>query len=470
MSINSSVASFCDEPAQKLRSSCLVLKIAALRDTLFVSSSGNRRETLRFPASHPYVVAAGGVFENGNFWDEAPDYPPPDTDHCPAVAFYLEPPEACGSNYTYDPDDGPRQELVAGSRDVISTFYEGASWNQYIGCTDGPTDDMPDNGVSPCTGTSMASPIIAGVFGILRSTNPLVKVGDPLDSSPKGLRYVVATTTDRAQASLGWNEKYGYGKPDATAAVQVVLGRVSTATVRNRATPLFAFYGSAAEDHTYTTSPQKAVAFTTNQVGNYTLSVGTPVPGYPAFPPDPGLPTPPTPKAIAYVMTTPNKPNAYAPPLVPLYQMDIVRNWPLNCTKGEPGCNTHNRDFLLATDVGDLQDLKAAGYRYFGREGYIYERCTPEPACIPQGAEPLWRKCKFADDDCAVFLERDRDDYENNDFTVTVPSGSNPLLGYAYPANDTDGDGLVDGFERVIGTRHEAGMTDSDDDGQSDAG
>lgn len=37
-------------------------------------------------------------------------------------------------------------------------------------------------------------------------------------------------------------------------------------------------------------------------------------------------------------------------------------------------------------------------------------------------------------------------------YTTAFPAGSNKRLGYAYPAVDSDGDGLVDGFEHVVGT------------------
>ena len=40
-------------------------------------------------------------------------------------------------------------------------------------------------------------------------------------------------------------------------------------------------------------------------------------------------------------------------------------------------------------------------------------------------------------------------------------------IGYAYPNVDTDSDGLIDGFERVIRTRLD--LADSDGDGKSDA-
>ncbi len=65
-----------------------------------------------------------------------------------------------------------------------------------------------------------------------------------------------------------------------------------------------------------------------------------------------------------------------------------------------------------------------------------------------------------------MFLESDRLTYEANGYTATVPPGSNPTLGYAYPAMDTDGDGLIDGFEYLIGT--DPLLSDTDGDGISD--
>lgn len=84
----------------------------------------------------------------------------------------------------------------------------------------------------------------------------------------------------------------------------------------------------------------------------------------------------------------------------------------------------------------------------------------------PQGAERLWLKCKTADDDCAVFLERERATFEAQGYTAAYPAGSNMVLGYAYPNVDSDGDGLIDGFEYLLGT--DPNRADSDRDGIPD--
>ena len=66
-----------------------------------------------------------------------------------------------------------------------------------------------------------------------------------------------------------------------------------------------------------------------------------------------------------------------------------------------------------------------------------------------------------------MFLDSEKASFEADGYTAACPTGSAKMIGYAYPATDTDGDGLPDGFEYVVGTNPNA--ADSDGDGIPDA-
>ncbi|MFB9067331.1 S8 family peptidase [Pseudofulvimonas gallinarii] len=440
---------------------CEALNYIQQREIIVVAASGNNRNWLDFPASDPRVVAAGGFDETLQLWDEDRDPPPAHLDDCPMPGFS----DQCGSNRTFSLLQ-PKQEVVAAARQVYGAIYTGFNWNMDFGCGDSFGPGGTSDGYGNCTGTSMSAPQIAGVLGLLRSINSLVGAGDPENALIFGVRDVLSSTTYQAQAGISWGFDLGYGRPDVEAAAKRMLGKVAGTASRNRVTPLFSVYGSGAKDYAYTTSPHTAAALLINGVSNY-VTTGTAVQGYPAFPPDPYILPSDMPRANTFIMTTEYKTRASYPDLVPLYLLDRERNYPIGCNPSVPPCNTNNRDYLLATGMGEVEALHAAGYRYRGIEGYVYQRCTPEPSCIPPGAEKLWRKCKTADDDCAVFLESQRTTFESLGYTATVPAGFPQHIGYAYPNVDTDGDGLIDGMEYVIGTSHL--HADSDGDGSPDA-
>jgi serine protease len=100
------------------------------------------------------------------------------------------------------------------------------------------------------------------------------------------------------------------------------------------------------------------------------------------------------------------------------------------------------------------------GYRFRGLQGYLFSTQAI-------GSQPLHLKCKTADDDCAVFLEEKRTQFELAGYTTLFPGTSSSILGYAFSAIDTDQDGLAGGVEYVIGTN--PNLPDSDGDGPTDS-
>jgi len=437
---------------------CLTLAYAATRSVGLIASSGNRGEQINFPASDSRVIAVGGFQPNLALWNDAPDCPPaPYTGECASnVSFPI------GGSYP------ARQELLGSAKSVLSTTYPGTSWVDQIQCGD-PYGTANGDGFGWCTGTSMSAPQIAGLVGVLRSANPLLPMSEPeppVGTEP-GIRTVLAQTASQARMGQSWNPLVGYGIPDAAAAARAVLGKVAGATVRNRATPLFRLHDAYAKDFAETTSPQYARSLMITQAHNYTQPSGTDlgaqpeVPGY-AFPYDEDdllddedtyEANPPTPLAAIYVLTTDVRPRNEWPTLVPLHLMD------------KPKAN--GRDYLLVTTVADIEGAHANGYNLRTIQGYAYAPCEPEPACIPPGAQALYRACKIADQDCATFLESERAAFEADSYTAAYPPSSPKKLGYAYPATHSDSDDLPNGFELVIGT--DPMLPDSDLDGVSDS-
>lgn len=423
---------------------CLAIAHNAFRDIAMVGAAGNQRKRVQFPANDDRVIAAGGFQADLDLWDDSPG----NNAQC-AYANGAE----CGSNFT-TPANGARQELVASAKSVLSTTYPGFDWNTVVKCGD---HFGPGAGAGLCTGTSMSAPQISGVVGLVRSINPLVPTGKPTFNpllEKASLRSVIASTTTQAQSSQGWTPTMGYGRPDAAAAARKMLGKVASSYVRNRVTPLFRLYSAGGKDYADTTSPQTAVGLIVNSTYSWQPVLSLPiVPGYAAFPHDPADGAVAAPRASVYVMTTAVPPRAEWPALAPLHLMD----------KAFPT----KRDFMLVTTVADIEQAHASGYNLRGIQAYIYKPCTPEPACIPPSAQKFWRKCRTADNDCATFLENERNSFEASGYTATFPAGGSAMLGYAYPATDTDGDGLPDGFEQVVGTSPT--KKNSDDDTSDDA-
>jgi serine protease len=447
-----------------LNSECLALAHAAQRGVVLIGAAGNDRKPIAFPANHPAVVSTGGLGQDLQAWDLDTDPPPNHLDDCPQPPAVANVGDECGSNFTIDIGVDRRQETTAPAAAIVSTSYPGFNWHNGLACGDS-FDGLDGDGVGPCTGTSMASPIVAGITGLLRSINPLVMPGDPENQADAlGIRDVLASTSAEAQIGSPWNAHLGYGRPDAAAAARRMLGTVRGVTARNRAIPLFDFNSAAATDYAVTASPQIAMTLAITQPWVWAAR-GPAVAGYPSFPIAPNAAMP-APHASAYVLSTEYRTDDKQPPLVPLYLLSRARPWPIGCIPGTFQCNHANRDFMLVSTVAALEFAVADGYDFFGRQGYVFQRCAPEPVCIPDAASKLYRLCNAAEDDCAIFLEHELAAFQSLGYTAAYPAGSDPVMGYAYANVDTDGDALIDGFERLIGTN--AASIDSDGDGSSD--
>jgi serine protease len=248
-----------------------------------------------------------------------------------------------------------------------------------------------------------------------------------------------------------------------------MLGTVRTATARNRAIPLFSMYSPGATDYAAVATPQNAMSLvrytaaayaTVPSGGNFIGGVN--VPGYTAFPSETGTPSP-VPRTNAYVLSTEYSPAIESVrQLTPLYLLDRVRNWPLNCNPvTQPAtCNANNRDYILLTSTARINSAVAAGYSYRGLQGYVF---TTQAL----GTQALNLQCRISEDDCAVFLEDQRTQFEAAGYTALFPSATTSILGYAYGTSNSDGDALPDAMEYAIGTNPNA--TDSDGDGLSDS-
>jgi subtilisin family serine protease/PKD repeat protein len=398
---------------------CTAIAYATQRDVFMVAAAGNGIQgtngPVSFPANDPRVLAAGGIIPNGTFWGTCD--PALDTTACP-------------SNF------GADQEVVAPARQILSTFYRGLS-HFPPNCAETTTGA----GYGLCTGTSMASPFTAGLAALARSVNPLLSQDN-------------VQTLLRSTASFGTfhDNQMGFGIPNALAVVQTALGPAAGAVLPNRLTPLFSFYSGTATDSFYTTVPQMASAAEASRAYEPT---GPLVPGYNAFP---GAPVPCTgcriaPGASVYVFSGDRAPFTGAPPLVALYRLTHTAPAP-----------SFEQDATYTVDPNGVAHFISIGYNLDGIEGYVYQRCTPEPQCIPTGAVRLYRAYNSTRDDWAIFPESELAAMQAAGYEFQP--GFNDWIGYVYPTADTDGDNLINGFEGLIGTS--PATTDADCDGTSD--
>ena len=389
-------------------------------DVVMVAAAGNRTlNELDFPALDPRVISAGAIDRGGivPVWSNTSD----------------------------------NLDLSAPGVIILSTFY-----TNYVHSTDPDMlcmDNDPDNneqisGYGQCTGTSMATPHVAGIAAILRSINPLLSKNHIKDL----LKGYASHKTNPSPA-------LGNGVPDALASVEAALGTVDGAVIKNRLTPLFELYSSAGQDYLFTSSPQAAMAAIYQALppqpsaGNIkwysTNGVGGTVPGYEKFPAVDYAWWHDMPKASFYVFTTHRTPIAGSE-LVPLYRLSY---------QAPTSSNAYNVDHAYATQQNQVDAAIAAEYDLDGIEGYIFSVDYPQPT----GTVKLYSRYNPSRDDHVIVPEPYLSQLTSQGYTVNSPAD---VLGYVYLNRDSDGDTLIDGFEAIIGTN--ASVRDSDGDGLSD--
>ena len=432
---------------------CEILTLAKHRNILLVTSAGNNRGNLQFPASDIRTVAAGGIRSDGLFWNESPlllgngdfDYTDnSDATNCPFSTPGSPNNSECGSTKSFLVP-GNKIDVVTQAKDLHSTFYTGAEWNPTIGCTDSD-DNVIDDGYGNCTGTSMSAPLTAAILQLMRSTLPLLPNGDYDPNNLVGLINVLNHTATSSTGSGSHDPYYGYGMPNARKALEVLLGKSNGVQLKNRLTPMFVMFSTGFNDHVYTSFPQLATAYLTIDSNFFIPDVNTSrVNEFTDFWYDHNdqeagsIPIQfPPPRASFYVFTTNNNPFTGVKDMVPLRRMDKTV--------------TGNRNDTYAVSNAEIKTFHNNGYNLDGIEGYILPKCSPQPDCaIPSGSIALYRDETDDMNHKLVPIEQD----------FPVPDNA-VLLGYVYLNEDNDGDGLINGQEIILGTNTDNADTDGD--------
>ncbi len=416
---------------------CLAVDFMKQQNTLMVGASGNHRAKLQFPASEVGTVAVGGLDESGGFWNESPNNGDPfdftDVSNCPRGGIFNE----CGTNISHLPTN-QKLDVMTQAKAVYSTFYEGGEWADDLNCTDFQDGSIDAYGF--CTGTSMSSPQVAAILQLMRSAHPLLPNGTSDPTQATGLINVLNSTASRYTGGLGLNDFLGYGLPDARLALERILGVANGNQIKTRLSPMFAVTSSEDENNVYTSFPQVAMAFLLNNGAEYLPDTNAPlVDEFTEFWYDTANLSFPPPRAHFYVFTTNNNPFVNLKNMVPLRRMEKSI--------------TGSRNDTYAVNTTEIETFKADGYNLAGIEGYIFPTCDLEPGCIPAGAQKLYRVV---------------DDVNFNHTLVNLPindpaPSNSTKIGYVYPNIDTDGDGLIDGQELILGTSTTNQDSDGDD-------
>lgn len=375
----------------------------------------------------------------GNYWNTWPDFPAIESQVLSVgAAQNTNPANPNNSNWArwryntsvYGTARVGTDGIMAPGRSIVSTVPNSVEYNPAPAflCSDlTPEDESNEDhdGFGSCTGTSMATPHVSALAGMLRSINPRLSRAD--------VQNIIRTTGTAGGSPHPWT---GHGLAQANDAVDAAIAQTT-----NSLTPLFSMYSNDRRDFRFTTVPQMASAATwgtlrpvntANFASRYLVTGGTTITGYSTFPG--GYPAPyggNAPQAGAWVFTTPENPKDPYLPLVPLYRL----SWKCGDSTPSPPalCSSvpNHMDTTYTADSAGVSAYESLGYQLDGIEGYIY----PKTMSQPTGTVKLMRKYNPARDDHAIFPETQLTYFTALGYTQN--SGSD-WLGYVYP-NSTGG-------------------------------
>ncbi len=431
-----------DDPAQ-YSSMADAVAMANARGVLLVAAAGNyMKPAAEYPAADTRVLAVGGA-QIRQADDPAAGWQPWDQH---LVNLYQPGTNHPGVNGVM----APAQHIVSTFPPGVNYYSPPATPGAVGSCTDsGPTvgldgitylgdeSGVPGDGYASCTGTSMSTPFIAALGGILRSIHPTyaeAKVRDVIRAS--GSNFPNCT------------DEVGCGLVDAARAAGAIMKIAG-----HRLTPLYSYYSNGRLDHFYTIVPQMGgaalrgtlqpnnacnpppgadiqseVSACEDNVSSYDsikyVPVGTGLPDDYAIPGVAGA----QPAAQVWVFTTPDNPKNPADPLVPLYRLSWRCGQSASPMPDVCKSTPQHMDVAYATDVQSMQALIAAGYLLDGIEGYLYSAADVQPV----GTVKLLRRYNATRGDYAIFPDSLLADMQSQGYTGQS-AGDN--LGYAYLNN-----------------------------------
>lgn len=371
-----------------------------------------------FPGSHPNVIQVGGVNESLEFWNDCEGF---------------EGNSSCGSFATI------HQELVAPARNILTAITYKSNGLSSCGLVNNP----PLLNYDICSGNSFAAPQVTGLVGILRSVYPQL--------SANNIRLLLQNTAQSPYIER--NEEWGYGLINPIKSITEILGKVAGIQQVNRVIPMFAVRSQALDDNLYSTSPQVISAALAGDLrslfeGYLFLNSGLALNSY-------NIPaSTATPYAPFYILGTHNNPLETGKELIKLYRLSKL-------DYNDPQINI---DHAYVTQPY-IEAFEMAGFSIDAIEGYIYPPChIDDNNCqAPNHTECLIaRNTIAAKSDWALMLESQATDTLYQNHTEKLNNLADICLGYAYKPIDSDDDGLIDGYEKFLGTNINNIDTDND--------